>query len=46
MEDTHGGMELAALIGKNMRCLNPYYNGRYSWSQTRKGSTKVNKLVS
>ena len=31
MEDTHGGMlKIKVLFIK--RSLNPYYNGRYSWS--------------
>ena len=31
MEDTHGGFEgLSDAV--EYYCLNPYYNGRYSWS--------------
>ena len=31
MEDTHGGVK--KLTKKRVQtCLNPYYNGRYSWS--------------
>ena len=30
MEDTHGAI---GLVYRQLRvCLNPYYNGRYSWS--------------
>ena len=32
MEDTHGG-SMTAITTMLAMCLNPYYNGRYSWSQ-------------
>ena len=31
MEDTHGEAILEPFISGS-KCLNPYYNGRYSWS--------------
>ena len=31
MEDTHGVTELRTLLKAHKR-INPYYNGRYSWS--------------
>ena len=31
MEDTHGAL-WKVLSKKDLCCLNPYYNGRYSWS--------------
>ena len=36
MEDTHGGLQTSLLSSKTLLCLNPYYNGRYSWSGTGK----------
>ena len=32
MEDTHGEI-FAKLLRIVSNCLNPYYNGRYSWSE-------------
>ena len=34
MEDTHGVLQIAPTKKKN-HCLNPYYNGRYSWRAKR-----------
>ena len=31
MEDTHG-VRIKGDVVKWQKCLNPYYNGRYSWS--------------
>ena len=31
MEDTHGDFLNLNYVMK-LKCLNPYYNGRYSWS--------------
>ena len=33
MEDTHGELVLV-LLKIVLSCLNPYYNGRYSWSDS------------
>ena len=38
MEDTHGALKEAGAEDADLFGLNPYYNGRYSWSP-RVGAT-------
>ena len=44
MEDTHGAYKLAGL-DEFCQSLNPYYNGRYSWSSLKSFYMKSKKVL-
>ena len=44
MEDTHGAL-LILILARLNKSLNPYYNGRYSWSMSTTTKESVNGVV-